>query len=84
LEREINLLAELDHPTIAKLIEAIQTPTEIYLILEYGGANSLYNYLLSRPQHRMDEDEAKKFILVIAEALEYLHTRDIVHRDIKA
>ncbi len=27
LEREINLLAELDHPTIAKLIEAIQTQT---------------------------------------------------------
>ena len=27
LEREINLLSELDHPTIAKLIEAVQTPT---------------------------------------------------------
>jgi serine/threonine protein kinase len=48
-------LAELDHPTIAKLVEAIQTSTEIYLILEYGGANSLYNYLLSKPLHRMDE-----------------------------
>ena len=27
LEREINLLAELEHSTIAKLMEAIQTPT---------------------------------------------------------
>ena len=53
LEREINILAELSHPTIAKLIEVIETQTELYLILEYGGANSLYNYLLSKPEHRL-------------------------------
>ena len=84
LEREINILSDLDHFTIAKLISAIETPTEIYLILEYGGANSLYNYLLSKPQHRLQESEAKLFLKVIAEATQYLHRRNIVHRDIKA
>jgi serine/threonine protein kinase len=84
LEREINILAELSHPTIAKLIDVIETQTELYLILEYGGANSLYNYLLSKPEHRLPEAEAKQFLLVIAEALKYLHDLDIVHRDIKA
>lgn len=84
LEREINILAELSHPTIAKLLDVIETQTELYLILEYGGANSLYNYLLSKPEHRLPEPEAKQFILVIAEALKYLHDLDITHRDIKA
>ena len=84
LEREINILNQLENPIIAKLIETIETSTEIYLILEYGGANSLYNYLLSKPEHRLAESEAKKFLRTIAETLNYLHDRNIVHRDIKA
>lgn len=55
LQREINILAKLNHPVIAKLIDVIESGNEIYLIQEYGGANSLYNYLLSKPQHRMQE-----------------------------
>jgi serine/threonine protein kinase len=66
------------------LTEVIETQNELYLILEYGGANSLYNYLLSKPEHRLPEPEAKQFLLVISEALLYLHDLDIVHRDIKA
>lgn len=84
LEREINILSELNHPVIAKLIEAIETMDQIFIILEYGGANSLYNYLLSKPQHRLEEWEAKLFFKTIAETLAYLHEQNIVHRDIKA
>jgi len=84
LEREINILSKLDHPVIAKLIDAIESSTEIYLIQEYGGANSLYNYLLSKPQHKLPENEAKQFFRTIAETLSYLHQKQIVHRDIKA
>lgn len=58
---------------IARLITAIEAPDKIYLIQEYGGANSLYNYLLSKPQHRMQESEAKQFFRTIAETLQYLH-----------
>ena len=66
LEREINILKHLNHSIIAKLEEVIETATEYYLIQEYGGANSLYNYLLSKPEHRLKESEAKHFLKTIA------------------
>lgn len=70
LEREINIQAGLNHPVIAKLIEAIMTPADIYLVLEYDGANSLYNYLLSKVSTGKKKNEAKKFLLVFSE---YFH-----------
>jgi MAP/microtubule affinity-regulating kinase len=52
--------------------------------MEYGGANSLYNYLLSKQEHRLKEYEARKFFHIIAQTISYLHHKNIVHRDIKA
>lgn len=77
-------MSRLSHPVISKLIETIETPTELYLIMEYGGANSLYKFLLSKQEHRLSEQEAKSFLKTILSAVDYLHRNNIVHRDIKA
>ena len=83
LQREINLLGELNHPSIVKLVEVISNRTKIFIVLQYGGNNSLYDYMMAKSQCRIKETEAKRFFLEISEALLYLHERDIVHRDIK-
>ena len=59
VEREISIQAKISHPSIAKIIEAIEGPEEILIVQEYGGANSLYRYLLSKSEHRLEEREAK-------------------------
>ena len=54
-------------------MDVIETSDKIYLIQEYGGANSLYNYLLSKREHRLQEAEAKQFFKTITETIQYLH-----------
>ena len=66
LERQINILYKLKHPVIARLIDVIESSSEMYLIQEYGGANSLYNYLLSKREHRLQEQQARQFFKTLA------------------
>jgi serine/threonine protein kinase len=56
----------------------------MFLVEEYGGANSLYKYLVSLPGFKIPENTVKIYFRSIAETVGYLHERDIVHRDIKA
>jgi serine/threonine protein kinase len=78
LSREAGLLAKLDHPAIARLLDAGSAPDgRHYLVLQYvEGAP------LSSSQVREPAAIARLFI-VLAEALDHAHSRGVIHRDIK-
>ena len=50
------------------------------MITEYIQGGELINYIVNKD--RLDENEAKVFYLQIIEGIEYLHKRNIVHRDV--
>lgn len=73
----------MNHPNIIKLYEAIDSPSYVYLVMEYAQGESLHAHLKAQPQRRFPEDKAKRIIKQVLSTLAYLHERNVTHRDIK-
>lgn len=81
--REIEILKKIDHPHIVKLFETVDSSKHFHLIMEYVPGVSLYTHLKSKPNNCLEENEAKRIFKQILSAIEYCHSRNIAHRDIK-
>jgi serum/glucocorticoid-regulated kinase 2 len=78
-EREV--LATVTHPFIAKLYYAFQNEKKLYFALEYCPGGELFNLLQKRKY--FTEDQARFYISQVVLALEYLHSKDFIYRDLK-
>ncbi|XP_055310282.1 aurora kinase C [Sitodiplosis mosellana] len=83
VRREIEIQSHLRHPNILRLYGFFHDPARIYLILEYAPKGALYKELQGQPNKRFDEPRTAGYVLSLADALIYLHERDVIHRDIK-
>lgn len=80
---EVSILSSLNHKNCLKIIEVIKDDVtkQIYLIIPYAAKGPLVqNYWEITP---MPESEAKNVFRQLAEAIQYLHQKNIIHRDIK-
>lgn len=79
--REIQILKMIRHPNIIQLYEIIETPKQLYLIMEYASGGELFDFIVKN--QRVKEPLAVKFFHQIIAGVEYLHKLNIVHRDLK-
>lgn len=79
VEREIQLLRHLNHPSIPRYIDSFQTTTGFCLVQEYKQAPSLAQLQLFKLE------EIKQIAIAVLEVLAYLQQQipPIIHRDIK-
>jgi len=79
--RERQILASLDHPNIARLLDGgVSEVGEPYLVMEYVEGESLLEYARS---HSLDVGSRLQLFLGVCSAVSYAHRNLIVHRDIK-
>ena len=78
---EKNVLSDSNHPFIVKLKYAFQTSTKLFLVLEYCPNGDLSKHLSF--EKRFKEPRAKFYICEVLLALENLHKRDVIFRDLK-
>ena len=78
---ERDVLSYFDHPFIVSIAYAFQTPEKLYMILEYCPGGDLGSVL--KREKKLSEERAKLYMAEIILALEELHKKDIIFRDLK-
>jgi serine/threonine protein kinase len=80
--QEQKMIASLNHPFVAKLIDAGQVPGELpWIAMEYVDGLPILEWA---DQHRLTVRERLTLFLDVLEAVAHAHAQLIVHRDIKS
>ncbi|KAL7138303.1 hypothetical protein ABFS83_10G153400 [Erythranthe nasuta] len=82
VRREINIMRRLSHPNVVRLFEVIETPSKVYVVMEYINSGELYYYLIEKGG-RLDDDESRRLFQQIISGVEHCHRHLVVHRDLK-
>ncbi|CAD8103093.1 unnamed protein product [Paramecium sonneborni] len=83
IKREISILKRINHSNIIKLIYAIEDRKSINLVMEYISNQSLAVYVKSKSKRLLPTQEGLYIFQQLANAIKYLHNKNIAHRDIK-
>jgi serine/threonine protein kinase len=73
--------AKLNHPNIVQAIDVGQAGDYHYFVMEYVEGESVYEQLQARG--RYTEADALETVIAIAEALDHVHSKGMMHRDVK-
>ena len=76
---EIEILKRLDHPDIVKINEFYNTNDNYYIINEYCPGGELYDIITDD----LNETEIAVIFKQLFSGLAYLHSNNIIHRDLK-
>jgi len=81
--REIDVLNRVQHQGVVQMREYFIEGNQIYIILERVTGRELLDAVMASESGHLSEQEARHIFVQILEAVHYLHSRDVVHRDLK-
>lgn len=79
-EREIKLIASLEHPAIVPIYDAGEVNEQPYFVMRFMTGGSLSDVIEKGP---ISIDDTAKIIERVAQGLAYAHRKGVIHRDLK-
>lgn len=79
--QEIQAMRNLNHPNVIKIFDVADHPDCVCFIMEFAAGGELKAYVEKRVS--LSEEESRVFFKQIGRAVHYIHTRNVIHRDLK-
>ncbi|KAA8491558.1 Myosin light chain kinase A [Porphyridium purpureum] len=81
LHRELLIMKTINSPHVIRTFDVFDSPRELYFVLEYMAAGTLHElYQKNKP---FSEQQVSSVMFDILSGIKYLHSKRIVHRDLK-
>ena len=78
---ETDLMKKLNHPNVTKILEMFEDDGYILIAMEYINGGNLFSFVKER--RKLSEKTAKFLFRQIILGIKHIHSKKIVHRDIK-
>ncbi|XP_030067653.1 myosin light chain kinase 2, skeletal/cardiac muscle [Microcaecilia unicolor] len=79
---EVHVMNQLKHRNLIQMYEALETPNEIYLFLEFLEGGELFERIIDE-NYQLTEMDAMVFVRQICEGVQYMHQMYVLHLDLK-
>jgi serine/threonine protein kinase len=80
-QREAETAAQLSHPNIVPIYSVDEVGNLVFFVMACVDGDNLATQLQKRGP--LPADEIKRYLIEVADALAYAHSRGVIHRDIK-
>uniref|UniRef100_A0A3Q2PX69 CaM kinase-like vesicle-associated b n=1 Tax=Fundulus heteroclitus TaxID=8078 RepID=A0A3Q2PX69_FUNHE len=80
-KNEILILKMVKHPNILQLVDVFETKKEYFLFLELATGREVFDWILDQGYY--SERDTSNVVRQVLEAVAYLHSLHIVHRNLK-
>eukprot|EP00924_Labyrinthula_sp_SR-Ha-C_P009653 augustus_masked-scaffold_22-processed-gene-2.43-mRNA-1 protein AED:0.08 eAED:0.21 QI:0/-1/0/1/-1/1/1/0/368 len=80
LHKEVNILSSLSHKNVVAIFDHYDTEKAMYIVMEYVDGGELFESLATKSY---TEEDVKKVIFTLAQALKHCKENGVIHRDLK-